>query len=636
MKKMKPLFNCVFFLSLLTSGHAYSQQIGDSTCGSLLLVSSWFNNNVKIYDGCSGDYIRDLDNMARLNGPQAILELPDGDILVVSEGTNQLVRYDRETLSTGTVVLSDFVEKPVGAILDDNNQLYVVSYQENSVLKVDTQSWEVSDTILAANNGIINGADAGIALENNILYIPGYDSDNIITVNVTNRKTSTLVSSGSSGLDAARGIVIVEDTLYVTSERSNQILVFSKISGAFIKSFSKETRPASLVQDGESHFLFTTRNEVFRSAIDGSSKENVISGGAGGLNGATFVYRLNKNNFALDSDQDGLPDNDEINIHLTNPNQSDSDNDGLSDGKEVLETSSNPNKSDSDGDGMPDGFEDQYSLLIIENDSDQDKDEDGLNNLLEFQTGTDPSNADTDGDGLNDSEDGMPLVPSTIPALSGIPDITVEQDVEYRFVPTLNYPGDINTIQFSIENKPDWASFSEQNGLLSGEPGNDHIGQVTNIIISASNGFTSDSLNPFSIEVINVNDPPNLLEAVKINGGTVLVNTVISTDLNSYFQDPDVEDNVTFSVTGLPDGLTLSDQGVISGSVSIEGQYNIDIIATDIAGASASTSSSLSVVTANSPEKKSSGGGAVSLYGLLLLLGGFLFNSQKNIRRRHS
>lgn len=640
MKIINPLIACCFSLSLLFTSQVFSQQIGEDSCGSLLLVSSWFTNNVKIYDGCSGEYIRELDNMGSIRGPQAILTLPDGDVLVVSEGNNQLIRYDRETLSTGTVVLrqnaGSFVEKPVGAILDDENNLYIVSYEENSVLKVDPQTWQVSDTILAANNGLIRGADAGIALENDILYIPGYDSDNVITVNVSSKQSQTLVNADSAGLDAARGILIVDDKLYVTSERSNRILVFNKASGAFIENLDSPIRPANIVRDGESHFLFTTRDAVFRSALDGSGKEKVIAKGAGGLNGATFVFRLNKNNVALDSDKDGLSDEDETNVHLTDPANSDSDEDGISDGDEVLQIGSDPNKADSDADGMPDGFEYQYSLLILQNDSDEDKDIDGLSNILEFQTGTDPANADTDGDGLSDSADAMPLIPSTTVTLSGVPDVRVEQDAEYRFVPTLEYPGDVSTIEFSIENKPDWASFSEQNGLLLGEPTNNDVGQIYHIVITASNGFSSDSLDPFDIEVINLNDPPILLEAVKLNGGSVLINAAINTDLNSYFQDPDAGDSITFSVADLPAGLTLSEQGVIAGTIATSGKFTIVITATDTSGASVDSTSILNVTSPNLPDSsagQSSGGGALHNYGLLLLIGSILFKSRNRISK---
>ena len=59
--------------------------------------------------------------------------------------------------------------------------------------------------------------------------------------------------------------------------------MFNKTSGAFINNFSRQTRPANIVQDGESHFLFTTRDTVFRAAIDGSSTEAIVSAGLGGL-----------------------------------------------------------------------------------------------------------------------------------------------------------------------------------------------------------------------------------------------------------------------------------------------------------------------------------------------------------------
>ena len=72
--------------------------LGDPSCSSLLLVSNWRNNNVKIYDGCSGDYIRDLDSQNLISGPLGILEAPDGDILVVSEKNGRIIKFDRNTL----------------------------------------------------------------------------------------------------------------------------------------------------------------------------------------------------------------------------------------------------------------------------------------------------------------------------------------------------------------------------------------------------------------------------------------------------------------------------------------------------------------------------------------------------------
>lgn len=61
---------------------------------------------------------------------------------------------------------------------------------------------------------------------------------------------------------------------------------------------------------------------------------------------------------------------------------------------------------DSDGDGIPDGWEASMGLDPDDpEDAALDPDEDGLNNLGEFQAGTDPRNADSDGDSLNDGDE---------------------------------------------------------------------------------------------------------------------------------------------------------------------------------------------------------------------------------------
>jgi hypothetical protein len=81
---------------------------------------------------------------------------------------------------------------------------------------------------------------------------------------------------------------------------------------------------------------------------------------------------------------------------------------------------------DSDGDGMPDTWEEAYGLNPFVKDADQDPDEDGLNNLEEYNRGTLPNNRDTDGDGYND---GREIAQSTDPkdkdSHKGIPDIEV-------------------------------------------------------------------------------------------------------------------------------------------------------------------------------------------------------------------
>jgi hypothetical protein len=88
-----------------------------------------------------------------------------------------------------------------------------------------------------------------------------------------------------------------------------------------------------------------------------------------------------------DMDEDGLTDDDELNVYNTDPDNPDTDGDGLLDGVEVLDVGSDPLDSDNDDDGLGDGHE-----VAV--------------------TGTDPTNPDTDGDGWNDDIDPEPTVPN--------------------------------------------------------------------------------------------------------------------------------------------------------------------------------------------------------------------------------
>ena len=58
-----------------------------------------------------------------------------------------------------------------------------------------------------------------------------------------------------------------------------------------------------------------------------------------------------------DTDGDGILDEDEINVHLTDLNNADTDGDGILDGQEVNVLNTDPNNADTDGDGVSDGVE---------------------------------------------------------------------------------------------------------------------------------------------------------------------------------------------------------------------------------------------------------------------------------------
>jgi hypothetical protein len=131
-----------------------------------------------------------------------------------------------------------------------------------------------------------------------------------------------------------------------------------------------------------------------------------------------------------DTDDDGLEDGDEINEHFSNPKLVDTDYDQLPDGIEVTRYKTDPTKSDTDGDEVPDNIEiDKGTDPLDENDfpadangngiddewerrygvetasGNDDSDNDGLSDLVEYRNGTDPTKADTDGDGITDADE---------------------------------------------------------------------------------------------------------------------------------------------------------------------------------------------------------------------------------------
>jgi hypothetical protein len=105
--------------------------------------------------------------------------------------------------------------------------------------------------------------------------------------------------------------------------------------------------------------------------------------------------------FDPDTDDDGLTDGDEVEVYGTDPLDSDTDDDGLNDGDEIA-AGTDPFDPDTDDDGLTDGDE----VHVYGTDPlDPDTDDDGLTDGQEVAFGTDPLDADTDDDGIPDGSD---------------------------------------------------------------------------------------------------------------------------------------------------------------------------------------------------------------------------------------
>lgn len=90
--------------------------------------------------------------------------------------------------------------------------------------------------------------------------------------------------------------------------------------------------------------------------------------------------------------------------------------------------------------------------------------------------------------------------PNLPPFIAGTPADQVLVGEGYLFQPTANDP-DGDTLAFSVENLPAWATFDESTGRVSGSPRPGDEGQYAGITISVSDGSLSTFLAPFSITV---------------------------------------------------------------------------------------------------------------------------------------
>ncbi|PKM17766.1 MAG: hypothetical protein CVV11_16795 [Gammaproteobacteria bacterium HGW-Gammaproteobacteria-15] len=144
-----------------------------------------------------------------------------------------------------------------------------------------------------------------------------------------------------------------------------------------------------------------------------------------------------------------------------------------------------------------------------------------------------------------------PTAANTAPEISGTPATSVDHGQAYSFVPTVTDP-DGDTLTFSIQNKPTWASFDTATGALTGTPAKEHVGTTTGIVISVSDGEFTASLNAFNLEVINVNAAPVAVDdnfTLPFSNNHTYLLDVLANDT-----DPD-EDSLTITAAKTSIGL---------------------------------------------------------------------------------
>ncbi|MCP4930095.1 MAG: hypothetical protein GY918_13655, partial [Gammaproteobacteria bacterium] len=91
-------------------------------------------------------------------------------------------------------------------------------------------------------------------------------------------------------------------------------------------------------------------------------------------------------------------------------------------------------------------------------------------------------------------------IPNQAPTISGTPAEQTTAGFLYEFGP-VGFDPDGDNLSYTVSVLPEWADFDTQTGRLFGTPGTSHIGVVSEIVITVSDGVATDSIGPFSIQV---------------------------------------------------------------------------------------------------------------------------------------
>lgn len=166
------------------------------------------------------------------------------------------------------------------------------------------------------------------------------------------------------------------------------------------------------------------------------------------------------------------------------------------------------------------------------------------------------------------------------PTISGSPTTSVNVGTAYSFQPNAA-DADGDTLGFTIQNRPSWASFNTSTGRLSGTP--TQGGTHSNIRISVSDGRASATLAAFSITVNAPSTPTNRAPTISGTPSTS-VNVGSSYSFTPSASDPD-GNALTFSIQNRPAWASFNTStGRLSGTpnASNAGTFsNITISASD-------------------------------------------------------
>jgi Ca2+-binding RTX toxin-like protein len=146
---------------------------------------------------------------------------------------------------------------------------------------------------------------------------------------------------------------------------------------------------------------------------------------------------------------------------------------------------------------------------------------------------------------------------------------------------------------------PTWLHIDGTSGMLSGTPANGDVGNLS-LIVTATDLAGASATKALDLNVANIDDAPTVAHAIADQTATALSPYSMTVPANT-FSDVDLGDSLTLSArlangSPLPSWLSFDPStGTLSGTAGSSGTWSIEVVATDLSGASVGDTFALTV-----------------------------------------
>ncbi len=195
-----------------------------------------------------------------------------------------------------------------------------------------------------------------------------------------------------------------------------------------------------------------------------------------------------------------------------------------------------------------------------------------------------------------------PPAGNTAPTIAGTPATAAVVGQPYTFTP-VGDDADDDTLTFSIQNRPTWATFTSATGQLSGTPAAGNVGTTSGIVISVSDGESTATLPAFNLTVSAAAPPPNRPPTISGNPATT-VTAGSNYGFTPVASDPD-GNTLRFSIQGQPTWANFSTTtGRLSGTPTTANVGTSARITITVTDGTASVSLASFTIQVNAPANR--------------------------------